>query len=103
MRCRQAREPPKTPGLAPQALGGKSDMAASDAFGLAVANTKWCFSSWRHCPLRHSAVLTERTSVFMLALRLVQRNLLRSFLTIPGMVIGVSAVITMVTLGNGAI
>ena len=53
--------------------------------------------------MRHSAVLTERTSVFMLALRLVQRNLLRSFLTIPGMVIGVSAVITMVTLGNGAI
>jgi putative ABC transport system permease protein len=32
----------------------------------------------------------------------VQRNLLRSFLTILGIVIGVSAVITMVTLGNGA-
>ena len=41
-------------------------------------------------------------SVFMLALRSVQRNLLRSFLTILGIVIGVSAVITMVTLGNGA-
>jgi putative ABC transport system permease protein len=41
-------------------------------------------------------------SVFMLALRSVQRNLLRSFLTILGIVIGVSAVITMVTLGHGA-
>lgn len=37
-----------------------------------------------------------------LALRSIQRNLLRSFLTILGVVIGVSAVITMVTLGNGA-
>ena len=41
-------------------------------------------------------------SVFMLALRSVQRNVLRSFLTILGIVIGVSAVITMVTLGHGA-
>ena len=41
-------------------------------------------------------------SVFMLALRSVQRNMLRSFLTILGIVIGVAAVITMVTLGNGA-
>ncbi|MDI1308534.1 MAG: ABC transporter permease [Methylotenera sp.] len=41
-------------------------------------------------------------SVFMLALRSVRRNLLRSFLTILGIVIGVAAVITMVTLGNGA-
>ena len=41
-------------------------------------------------------------SVFMQALRSVRRNLLRSFLTILGIVIGVSAVITMVTLGNGA-
>ena len=42
------------------------------------------------------------TSIFMLALRSVERNMLRSFLTILGIVIGVSAVITMVTLGNGA-
>lgn len=41
-------------------------------------------------------------SVFMLALHSVRRNMLRSFLTILGIVIGVSAVITMVTLGNGA-
>jgi putative ABC transport system permease protein len=41
-------------------------------------------------------------SVFMLALRSVRRNMLRSFLTILGIVIGVGAVITMVTLGNGA-
>ena len=37
----------------------------------------------------------------LLALRGLRRNLLRSFLTILGIVIGVSAVITMVTLGNG--
>ena len=41
-------------------------------------------------------------SIFILALRSVQRNMLRSFLTILGIVIGVGAVITMVTLGNGA-
>ncbi|MFA6041280.1 MAG: ABC transporter permease [Methylophilus sp.] len=38
----------------------------------------------------------------MLAIRSIRRNLLRSFLTILGIVIGVAAVITMVTLGNGA-
>jgi putative ABC transport system permease protein len=37
-----------------------------------------------------------------LALRSIRRNLMRSFLTVLGIVIGVSAVITMVTLGNGA-
>lgn len=41
-------------------------------------------------------------SSLLLALREVRRNLLRSFLTVLGIVIGVSAVITMVTLGNGA-
>ncbi|MFC7461059.1 ABC transporter permease [Hydrogenophaga defluvii] len=41
-------------------------------------------------------------SIFWLALRSVRRNLLRSFLTILGIVIGVSAVVTMVTLGRGA-
>jgi putative ABC transport system permease protein len=41
-------------------------------------------------------------SVFMLALRSIRRNLLRSFLTVLGIVIGVAAVITMITLGNGA-
>ena len=34
--------------------------------------------------------------------RSIRRNLLRSFLTVLGIVIGVAAVITMVTLGNGA-
>ena len=38
----------------------------------------------------------------LLALRSIRRNLMRSFLTVLGIVIGVSAVITMVTLGNGA-
>jgi putative ABC transport system permease protein len=37
----------------------------------------------------------------LLALRGLRRNLMRSFLTILGIVIGVSAVVTMVTLGNG--
>jgi len=38
----------------------------------------------------------------VLALKQMRRNLMRSFLTVLGVVIGVSAVITMVTLGNGA-
>lgn len=41
-------------------------------------------------------------NTLVLALRSIRRNLLRSFLTILGIVIGVSAVITMVTVGNGA-
>ena len=41
-------------------------------------------------------------NALLLALREVRRNVLRSFLTILGIVIGVAAVITMVTLGNGA-
>ena len=41
-------------------------------------------------------------AAFLLSLREIQRNLMRSFLTILGIVIGVAAVITMVTLGNGA-
>ena len=38
----------------------------------------------------------------LLALRSIRRNLLRSALTVLGIVIGVSAVVTMVTLGEGA-
>ena len=41
-------------------------------------------------------------NTLLLALRSIRRNLLRSFLTVLGIVIGVAAVITMVTLGNGA-
>jgi putative ABC transport system permease protein len=41
-------------------------------------------------------------STLLLALRAIRRNLMRSFLTTLGIVIGVGAVITMVTLGNGA-
>ena len=41
-------------------------------------------------------------NTLILALRSIRRNLLRSFLTVLGIVIGVSAVITMVTLGSGA-
>ena len=41
-------------------------------------------------------------NTLLLALRAIRRNLLRSFLTVLGIVIGVAAVITMVTLGNGA-
>ncbi len=38
----------------------------------------------------------------LLALLAIRRNLLRSFLTVLGIVIGVAAVVTMVTVGNGA-
>ena len=41
-------------------------------------------------------------NTLMLAVREIRRNLMRSFLTVLGIVIGVAAVITMVTLGNGA-
>ena len=41
-------------------------------------------------------------SSFILALREVRRNVLRSFLTVLGIVIGVAAVIIMVLLGGGA-
>ncbi len=41
-------------------------------------------------------------ATLLLSLRSIRRNLLRSFLTVLGIVIGVAAVITMVTLGNGA-
>jgi len=38
----------------------------------------------------------------LIALREIRRHILRSFLTVLGIVIGVASVITMVTLGNGA-
>ncbi len=41
-------------------------------------------------------------NAFLLALREIRRNLMRAMLTVLGIVIGVAAVITMVTLGNGA-
>jgi putative ABC transport system permease protein len=41
-------------------------------------------------------------NALLLALREIRRNVLRSFLTILGIVIGVAAVIVMVTIGNGA-
>ena len=39
---------------------------------------------------------------FVLAVHAIKRNLLRSFLTVLGIIIGVAAVITMVTVGRGA-
>ena len=41
-------------------------------------------------------------TTFTLALREIRRHLLRSFLTVLGVVIGVAAVVTMTTLGNAA-
>ncbi len=41
-------------------------------------------------------------NAFLIAIREIRRNLTRSFLTVIGIVIGVAAVITMVTLGRGA-
>lgn len=41
-------------------------------------------------------------NTLVLAVKQMQRNAMRSFLTVLGVVIGISAVITMVSLGNGA-
>ncbi len=41
-------------------------------------------------------------NAFIIALREIRRNLTRAFLTVLGVVIGVAAVVTMVTLGRGA-
>ncbi len=41
-------------------------------------------------------------NALLIALREIRRNLTRSFLTVVGVVIGVAAVVTMVTLGRGA-
>ncbi len=40
-------------------------------------------------------------NAFFIALREIRRNLMRAFLTVLGVIIGVAAVITMVTLGRG--
>ena len=42
------------------------------------------------------------SNTVLLAFRSIRRNLARSVLTVLGIVIGVAAVVTMVTLGNGA-
>ena len=46
--------------------------------------------------------MTPLGPTLVLAVREIRRHLLRSFLTVLGIVIGVAAVVTMVTLGNGA-
>ena len=40
-------------------------------------------------------------NAFSIALREIRRNVMRAFLTVLGVIIGVAAVITMVTLGQG--
>jgi putative ABC transport system permease protein len=45
--------------------------------------------------------MTMLWNAFAIALREIRRNLTRSFLTVLGIIIGVAAVITMVTLGQG--
>lgn len=40
-------------------------------------------------------------NAFILALRQIRRNFLRAFLTMLGIIIGVGAVIVMISLGNG--
>ena len=51
---------------------------------------------------RSSGPLRLLGTTIILAVREIRRHLLRSFLTILGIVIGVMSVVTMVTLGNGA-
>jgi putative ABC transport system permease protein len=41
-------------------------------------------------------------NAFLIALREIRRNLSRAFLTVLGIIIGVAAIVTMVTLGEGA-
>jgi len=41
-------------------------------------------------------------NAFIIALREIRRNMTRAFLTVIGVVIGVAAVVTLVTLGRGA-
>jgi putative ABC transport system permease protein len=50
----------------------------------------------------HKEETTMLWETFLLAQRAIRRNMLRSSLTVLGIVIGVAAVITMVTLGSGA-
>src|ERR1700743_1572589 len=52
-------------------------------------------------PRRPAPAGLPATSLW-LAVRAIRRHLLRSFLTVLGIVIGVFAVVTMVTLGKGA-
>src|SRR5688500_11488695 len=47
-------------------------------------------------------MITLFWNAFIIALREIRRNLTRAFLTVLGVVIGVAAVVTMVTLGRGA-
>ncbi len=47
------------------------------------------------------SLFTMLLNAFLIALREIRRNLTRAFLTVLGVIIGVSAVITMVTLGEG--
>ena len=42
------------------------------------------------------------TTIILVALRALRRNTMRSILTALGIIIGVGAVITMVSIGNGA-
>ena len=46
-------------------------------------------------------MITMLLNALIIALREIRRNLMRSFLTVLGVIIGVAAVITMVTLGEG--
>jgi len=53
-------------------------------------------------PPRGDGTMRLLGTSIILAVREIRRHLLRSFLTILGIVIGVMSVVTMVTLGNGA-
>src|SRR5262249_2273694 len=54
---------------------------------------------WAH-RIRHHTPMNVLWNAFLIALREIRRNLTRAFLTVLGVIIGVGAVITMVTLGQ---
>ncbi len=86
---------------APSSAASKSDAAAATASSDAAAAASTIAAAWRpiatRVPAQKLVVMTARV-----AARALWRNRLRSSLTMLGMIIGVAAVIAMVSVGKGA-